>query len=93
MTLFLLERSVIVSIVNFCAESAIQSGEVVTAHDTRWGERSDCSVLYPSEGGNLHAFHALSPCAFFDIISPPYRSVCWFLSTFAVFVVCILNII
>jgi hypothetical protein len=41
--------------------------------DAVFDASSETVVLYPENGGNLHCFTALTPCAVLDVLGPPYN--------------------
>ncbi|KAI3417153.1 Cysteine dioxygenase [Psidium guajava] len=40
--------------------------------DSNFTAPCETSILYPSEGGNMHRFTAVTACAVLDVLGPPY---------------------
>uniref|UniRef100_A0A0D9VX12 cysteine dioxygenase n=1 Tax=Leersia perrieri TaxID=77586 RepID=A0A0D9VX12_9ORYZ len=59
----------------FSAASTMRLAKRVRDHDVS-AEEHRTWVLYPSTGGNLHRFIAArdEPCAFLDVLTPPYST-------------------
>ncbi|CAN1261773.1 Plant cysteine oxidase 2 [Linum perenne] len=49
---------------------AVRLAKLVADED--YSAPCDTSVLYPTTGGNIHQFTALTPCAILDVLGPPY---------------------
>ena len=50
------------------------SRPAVPVYDRVFGPEDPPAVLFPSHGGNIHAFSAVTDCAVLDLLSPPYST-------------------
>lgn len=63
-------KNVLSKLVIFCISTGACLAKVNT--DAVFTAPRRTSVLYPTTGGNLHCFTAVTSCAVLDVLGPPY---------------------
>ncbi|XP_021905410.1 plant cysteine oxidase 2 [Carica papaya] len=57
------------------SEPSVEQAEIRLAKmkvDSNFTAPCNTSILYPADGGNMHCFTAVTPCAVLDVLGPPY---------------------
>ncbi|XP_074590687.1 plant cysteine oxidase 2-like [Curcuma longa] len=55
---------------NCTSSDRLRAAELIV--DSDFTAPCNASVLYPTTGGNIHAFTAITPCVVLDVLGPPY---------------------
>ncbi|KAL8461103.1 hypothetical protein ACS0TY_031738 [Phlomoides rotata] len=74
MGIFCMPPTSIIPLHNHPGMTVLRARPAKVARDCEMKAPCEATVLYPTRGGNIHCFKAITPCAIFDILSPPYSS-------------------
>ncbi|XP_047943914.1 plant cysteine oxidase 5 isoform X2 [Salvia hispanica] len=74
MGIFCMPPSSVIPLHNHPGMTVLRARPAKIVKDCDMTAPCDTTVLYPTSGGNIHYFKAITPCAIFDILSPPYSS-------------------
>jgi cysteamine dioxygenase len=64
-------------LVNEAKQPVVQQPEARLAEvkvNSNFTAPCNTSILYPTDGGNMHCFTAVTACAVLDVLGPPYGS-------------------
>ncbi|XP_031100753.1 plant cysteine oxidase 5 isoform X2 [Ipomoea triloba] len=74
MGIFCMPPSSIIPLHNHPGMTVLSARPAKIVKDCEMTAPCGTTVLYPTKGGNIHCFRALTPCAIFDILCPPYAA-------------------